>query len=41
MKPAENFNAESDAEALRKAMKGSGELQLSCLLKCGGPESIL
>lgn len=36
MKPAENFNAESDAEALRKAMKGFGELQLSCSLKMWG-----
>ena len=24
--PAENFNAETDAEALRKAMKGFGKL---------------
>jgi len=26
LKPAENFDAEKDAEALRKAMQGYGEL---------------
>ena len=33
LKPADNFNPEKDAEALRKAMQGSGEKNI--LLKGG------
>ena len=28
LKPADNFDAEKDAEALKKAMQGSGKLDL-------------